>query len=245
MPEPGCELLPWDSDFFGLRIARAQGEQADNARLAAIREWCAVQRVDCLYFLATLDDPATAAALCAPPFKLVDLRVTLACTIARDPYAEPSVAVRHWQPADLPRLRAIASDAYTDSRFYADGGFPRTLCDKLYATWIEQSCHGQADFVLVAEHEDAAAAFVTGSVHGDSGQIGLVGVDAAARGRGLGGRLIQATLEAFRQRGCARVEVVTQGRNIGAQRLYQRAGFVTDSIKAWFHGWFSQQQTNI
>lgn len=237
--DPQCELLPWDSEFFGLRIAQAQGEYADRARLDAIRQWCAAHQVDCLYFLAGLDDPVTLAALCTPPFKLVDLRVTLACALEDKPYAAPSsVVIRGWQPDDLPRLRAIARDAYTDSRFYFDGGFTRSLCDKLYETWIEQSCHGQADFVMIAEHEGVAASFVTGSVRGNVGQIGLVGVDAEVRGRGLGGATMQAALAEFRQRGCTGVEVVTQGRNLGAQRLYTRAGFVTQSIKVWFHGWF-------
>ncbi len=246
MNESGCELLPWDSEFFGVRIARASGERADSVRVAAIREWCTAHQVDCLYFLASLDDPVTLAALCTPPFKLVDLRVTVACPIGDKSYEVPSsVVIREWQPRDLPHLRAIASSAYTDSRFYFDQRFERALCDKLYETWVEQSCRGQADFVLVAEHDQAAAGFVTGSLRGSAGEIGLIGVRAQLRGRGVGTALMQSALERLRLRGCTQVELVTQGRNIGAQRMYQRLGFVTQSIKLWFHGWFSQRGDSI
>jgi ribosomal protein S18 acetylase RimI-like enzyme len=33
--------------------------------------------------------------------------------------------------------------------------------------------------------------------------------------------------------------VVTQGRNIASQRLYQKHGFVTQSIQLWYHRWTS------
>jgi hypothetical protein len=34
------------------------------------------------------------------------------------------------------------------------------------------------------------------------------------------------------------VQVITQGRNYAAQRLYQRAGFVTRKTELWYHKWF-------
>jgi hypothetical protein len=35
-----------------------------------------------------------------------------------------------------------------------------------------------------------------------------------------------------------RAVVITQGRNVRAQRLYQRSGFVTASSQLWYHRWF-------
>lgn len=94
---------------------------------------------------------------------------------------------------------------------------------------------------LAAQHSSvrgSPAAFITGTASGKRGQIGLLGVDERARGRGLGGLIVRAALDEFRQRGCIHVSVVTQGRNIGAQKVYQWAGFTSDSIRLWFHGWF-------
>jgi hypothetical protein len=34
------------------------------------------------------------------------------------------------------------------------------------------------------------------------------------------------------------VNVVTQGRNSKAQRLYERCGFLTRSVQLWYHRWF-------
>jgi ribosomal protein S18 acetylase RimI-like enzyme len=37
--------------------------------------------------------------------------------------------------------------------------------------------------------------------------------------------------------GVQRVSVVTQGRNVAAQKLYQSCGFTTCSVQLWYHWW--------
>ena len=49
------------------------------------------------------------------------------------------------------------------------------------------------------------------------------------------------TCDALRRSSARRITVVTQGRNARAQRLYQRAGFVTESVRLWFHRWFDRR----
>jgi ribosomal protein S18 acetylase RimI-like enzyme len=57
---------------------------------------------------------------------------------------------------------------------------------------------------------------------------------------GVGRKLVVASLGWFDAHGADRVTVVTQGRNIAAQRLYQRCGFLTRSTGLWYHRWFSE-----
>ncbi|HSN68965.1 MAG TPA: GNAT family N-acetyltransferase, partial [Thermoanaerobaculia bacterium] len=54
---------------------------------------------------------------------------------------------------------------------------------------------------------------------------------------GYGGVLIAAAVDFLGSEGATIVRVATQGRNEAAQRTYQRAGFVTDSIRLWYHWW--------
>jgi ribosomal protein S18 acetylase RimI-like enzyme len=70
-----------------------------------------------------------------------------------------------------------------------------------------------------------------------AGQIQLVGVDAAARKRGLGRQLVDCALHWLATEGVTHATVVTQGRNIAAQRLYQQRGFLTSSVHVWYHWW--------
>ncbi|MEM6328942.1 MAG: GNAT family N-acetyltransferase [Planctomycetota bacterium] len=51
-------------------------------------------------------------------------------------------------------------------------------------------------------------------------------VAPTARGRGVGGRLLEAVEAEARRRGCCFVTLEVSGQNTGAQRLYRRHGFV-------------------
>ena len=70
------------------------------------------------------------------------------------------------------------------------------------------------------------------------GSIGLVGVTEQARGQQVGKKITNTVLNWFQEQGMKSVNVVTQGRNIPAQRLYQRCGFVTHDMQLWYHKWF-------
>jgi len=50
-------------------------------------------------------------------------------------------------------------------------------------------------------------------------------VDAAARGRGLGTRLLEAATATAKARGCRRITLLTDADNLDAQRFYARQGF--------------------
>ncbi len=73
-------------------------------------------------------------------------------------------------------------------------------------------------------------------------RIRLVGMDSAYGGRGLCEVLLSMTLRALADQGVRYVQVVTQGRNYAAQRLYQRAGFVTKKTELWYHRWFLEKE---
>jgi dTDP-4-amino-4,6-dideoxy-D-galactose acyltransferase len=234
---PPCELLPWDSEFFGRRVARVCGDRPSAADWQAVRVWCHEQRVDCLYFLCPADCPAATAQAQEAGCRLVDVRVTL----GRPPGTLPGPAgcgVRAGRPEDLDELLPVARVAHTDSRFFQDGHFPCRQAEELFAVWLRRSWEGWAQQVLVAEVEGRPAGYLTCHLEDSRGRIGLVGVAPEFQGRGLGRGLLKAGLEWFTFRGAGEVTVVTQGRNVRAQRLYQRCGFVTVDVHLWFHRWF-------
>jgi RimJ/RimL family protein N-acetyltransferase len=62
-----------------------------------------------------------------------------------------------------------------------------------------------------------------------SGVLGL-GIVAAHRGRGIGPRLLEATLQAAWQAGLTRVELTVRVDNERARRLYERFGFAIEGL---------------
>lgn len=240
-----CRLLEWDSAFFERRIAALNVPRLTPESVRAALAWCEAERIDCLYFLADSDDPQTGVLTHAAGFLCVDARVTLELKLSPRPPSPPrpegeGQGVRAYIPPDLPALKKIARVSYTDSRFYFDPHFPREKCDLLYERWIEKSCAGGAERVIVAETDRQTVGFITCHLKEDVGEIGLLGVSEVARGGGVGGALIRASLDWFWEQGAARVSVVTQGRNVGAQRAYQRAGFLTQTVQVWYHRWFER-----
>ncbi|HEV7514679.1 MAG TPA: GNAT family N-acetyltransferase [Thermoanaerobaculia bacterium] len=241
--EEVCRYLPWDSEFFGVRIGSVLPRQLNAAAVAAIHAFRQEHRIDCLYFLAALEDAATIRLAEDEGFRMVDIRVTLE---RRGAPPLPSkladgVRIRTAEERDLPILQALAQENHVDTRFYYDGHFSRERCDALYATWIENGVRGQADRVLVPEVDGRAAGYITCHREGPP-RIGLLGVGPAAQGKGLGGRLVREALAWFAGEGIERVSVVTQGRNVRAQRAYQRQGFTTMAVEVWYHGW-TQKKT--
>lgn len=240
-----CRVLEWDSQFFERRIGTVTHQRLSADVMPDMLAWAAQEQIDCLYFLADADCATTSELAAAYGFQMQDIRVTyeraLAATANVSPQLPQGVQARFAQPEDLAALQAIAETSHTDTRFFFDRRFPRAAVTALYRTWISKSCMGYADAVLVLERDGQAQGYISCHLQGERrGQIGLVGVDARARGQGLGQSLVRAALAWFAAQGAASVSVVTQGRNIAAQRLYQRAGFVTQSLHIWYHKWFEQ-----
>lgn len=241
-PEP-CRFLEWDSQHFGLRIAQVEGSGFDAGRAGGVVSWCQGKSIDCVYFLADGSDTAGVRLAEENGFRLVDIRMTLECPASepRGPAGLPGGSVRPFAPEDLPRLREIARESHTGTRFFRDGGFVRARAEEMYEIWITKCCAGEAQAVFVAVAEGRPAGYIScHQAEGSPGKIGLLAVAGASQGRGLGRALLDESLGWFRSRGSAPVSVVTQGASLPAVRLYQGRGFLVKSVQLWFHRWFSR-----
>jgi dTDP-4-amino-4,6-dideoxy-D-galactose acyltransferase len=246
-----CDLLAWDTAFWGAPIARVRATELTPEAVGEIDAWCADNRVACLCLRARPDDPLTVRLAEANSFRFVDVRLVFGAAISAPAAlgarcdgsrADESIVVRRSRPEDVDALALMAADMYQDTRFYYDEGFPRQKCSELYQTWIRRSCEDYADAVLVAELESRPVGYITCHLERQgsppSGNIGLVGVGDGARGRGVGSLLVDAAIDWFRAQGAERATVVTQVRNLAAQRLYQRCGLLTESVQLWYHKWY-------
>lgn len=237
--------LEFDSDLFGVPIGRVLATVLTDEVAAKCCELARINSVKCLYFLCSASDSNSIRVAEQHEFQLVDVRMAFTICLGTrrgawlaKHHSTKDMAVRPYIHTDLPTLRAIASTSYGDTRFYQDPHFSREGCNRLYELWVEKSCNGYADTVLVADAGGEAVGFITCHLRPDNtGNIGLVGVGSSARGQGVGQMLVHAALDWFAQQGRDRVTVVTQERNVAAQRLYQRCGFSLQNTEIWFHRW--------
>jgi glycosyltransferase involved in cell wall biosynthesis/GNAT superfamily N-acetyltransferase len=230
---PPCEILAWDTEFWGFPVARVLAERLDRQEARRAAAWSDGAGVRCTFLLADGDDGDTAEAARAVGFWPVDTRITLRRPAAGAP-AEPRPGSPTTRPAtevDRDELTRLARDAHTDTRFFFDRNFPRQRAAELYERWLERGFGGDRE-LLVAEEGGRAIGYVLLATEPPG--IDLIAVAADARGRGVGKALVEAAVARFPG---SPVSVVTQGRNVAAIRLYEAAGFRAASSSVWYHRW--------
>jgi dTDP-4-amino-4,6-dideoxy-D-galactose acyltransferase len=235
-----CELLPWDSTFFGRRIARVCGDVLTPELCRKIDHWVERHRVDLIYFLARTDDLQTTELAEQSGYQLVDVRITLERSLDSQIKSTTNypATIRPAAAADCDVLIALARQSHRGTRFYFDSRIPRDKADELYAAWMARDLAGD---VLVAQRENEIVGYVTFNHDPQRavGSIGLTAVAASQRGLGIGQALMESAVAVLRDRGAARMTVVTQGRNIAALRLYGRCGFIVCNLQLYYHRWFT------
>ncbi len=233
-----AEVLPWDSEFFGYSIGRYRGLKVTDRSMQRMLTWMSEEKIDCTYVLLDSRDIAGTRAVERIGGQLMDVRITLGTPVDVGSDTPPST-IRPAVPADVEILRKIAAVSHHDTRFYADEHFPDEQCDDLYAIWIERSClEGFADRVLVIHDNQLPIGYVTCVMQPDGfGWIGLIAMAESSRGSGKGTTLVTGALSWMSSQGLDHARVITQGRNTGAIRLYERSGFVTEKVELWYHVW--------
>ena len=245
-----CKYLEWDSSFFGYRIARITVNRLSEEIINNVMMWCNSNHIDCIYFLGDASDEKTVRLAEDNKFRFVDIRITYEKSLKVIPAAEDRIkqdfVIRLAKTGDVPALRTIARFNHSDSRFFYDSNFSTSLCRNLYESWIENSCKGYADAVLIAEHQSKPIGYITCHLIGqEKGQIGLFGIISDFQGAGLGQLLLSESFHWFLEHNIRQITIVTQGRNCRAQRVYQRCGFVTKTVQLWYHRWFLLKKEDL
>lgn len=151
------------------------------------------------------------------------------------PDGAADTTVRPARPADLPAIGRLAAllvgthHALDPERFLAPTS--RTPLD--YASYLGSQLENPAVAVLVALERGEVVGYTYAAVEGydymslrgPAGVLHDIMVDPRARGRGIGRRLLDATLAFLRSRGAPRVVLSTAEGNVAAQRLFASAGF--------------------
>lgn len=137
-----------------------------------------------------------------------------------------------------PRLLGLSLACGQYSRFRLDEKMPKGAFEKMYCTWMERAVSGEmADVVLVAGSEDAPQGVLTLKVaHGVAG-VGLLGVHADHRGKGIGTHLLRTAKTWAHEAGAAQLTITTQKANVAACQLYEKEGMQVEGHQQVFHFW--------
>jgi dTDP-4-amino-4,6-dideoxy-D-galactose acyltransferase len=233
------ETLDWDSAFFGFPVARISRDVTADAALRDALGALRARGVRLAYWscVPDVEHAARARALGGTPVGTRAVYRRALVPADADAAAPGVTPYASGEASDA--LIALAQQAGGLSRFAVDPAMPCGTVQRLYRIWIERSVRGEiADAVYLAQTSDGTpAGMLTTSRAGARGVIGLLAVDAAARGAGVGQALMAAAHRHFVIGGLQESEVVTQGENDAACGLYARSGYTLAVAESVFHFW--------
>ena len=228
------EVVPlhWDSDFFGLRIAKAVVASEEDIVALSQQEGDLRNRFDLVYIFSEpgLEMPFETA-------RLVDKKAMFSLSAPK--HIESNPAIRSWNsPVATDALISLALVSGKYSRFKLDDSFPARSYERLYTRWIEQSVNkAMATDVFCYMVDDAPRGLATLDFHDGQGVIGLVAVDEDYQHRGIGKALIKHAISYVHELQGERLSVATQMDNEPACRLYSGCGFSLESVTKIWHWW--------
>jgi ribosomal protein S18 acetylase RimI-like enzyme len=228
------EPLPWDTSFFGVEIARVRDGVGPEEIGAAAAEADA-SGIDCLYLLVAAEADELIDAAQRQRFRVRDVRVTLGRPVSGHPASLDGL--RRVGVDGLAELEAVARERLQCTRFFADPNFSRDRARELYVAWLHRGLESCSEGVVLASVAPAAFVVCRLDTARRIGAIELIAVASDADGRGVGSMLVAGAGALYAEASLTTATVVTQGRNLASQRLFQRHGYRTTATQLWLHRW--------
>ncbi len=232
------QILPWDSDFFGFRVARITLREFSDENAETLLPALRKDGVRLAYWALPSEAFVDLQWLEAKGAKLVDEKITFGRTLDLAVVKTyPDIQAYEGEEAG-PELEALAIISGTYSRFKVDPLIPREKFETLFKIWIRNSVRKSiAKEVLVAVSDQKIKGMISVGEKSGQGNIGLVSVNPEFHGQGIGTALVRSALQWFADQGYTRATVVTQAGNEGGCRLYTSCGFKILKKEKFFHLW--------
>lgn len=233
--------LEWDSDFFGFNVAFLSCMHLTENVYKRIEKFITKENISLVEYLCNCHDNRSVRIAEKNGFNFADIRLNFAkrLTQRRSEALPEGVYFKKAAKKDIPNLKKISKDLYKDSRYVFDDRFDKDKINEFYQGWVEKGVLGKYDdecWCLFDGNNPIAFCTIRYNKE-NTANIGLFGLHKEYRARGLGKKLLYLVFNLLMDKDVKSLSVVTQGRNYGAQNLYQSVGFRTKTTQLWYHKW--------
>ena len=237
--------LKWDSKFFGSNIAFLSSLCLTKNIEKYVQGFTKSEDLDLIQFQCNCHDLLSVQIAEENKYSFVDIRLTMERPINETFIIQEDkkeIDFRKATKSDIEILVDYAKGIYHSSRYYYDKNFDTKKVDGFYSGWIKKSVLGEFDDFCYAIYENNSPIGFCSIKYNqnNSASIGLLGISPKHSNLGLGRYMLNKVIEALYADGITYIDVVTQGRNYSAQRLYQRCGFLTRTSELWYHKWLGK-----
>jgi dTDP-4-amino-4,6-dideoxy-D-galactose acyltransferase len=233
------QRLDWDSDFFHFNVCRIYGQIRNPGDIKEVHSLMEKNKFRLAYYSSVEEletrefyDPALG-------IKPVDKKTTYLKKTDRTLKSHPSV-FSYEDLMPCPKLLDLALQCGACSRFNVDEKIGTDKFEELYKLWITKSTKRElANEVLVYKQEEDIAGFISIGEKNGRADLILAAVDSDYRGKGIGRILFQDAEKWSYDRGYEYIQIVTQGDNIPACKLYESLGYKVEIMEYFYHIWNS------
>jgi dTDP-4-amino-4,6-dideoxy-D-galactose acyltransferase len=230
------ELLDWDTDFFGYKVGSINnGDSKINWN--EFFDELSGKEIQLAYFYSS--EAINKAGINENIFEIIlaDKKVTYLKKIKGTANTHSSITAYKEQYPEI-KLQELAIESGIYSRFNTDSRISREKFESLYRLWIINSVQKKiASEVLVFSTDKQIDGFVTLGEKNNRGDIGIIAVDGKQRGKSIGKSLMLAAEYWFANHDYTDMQVITQGNNEAACRLYEGCGFAIEKTEYVYHIW--------
>ena len=230
------EILTWDSNFFNIKVGRIKNNSG-SVQFENVLSELKILGIELSYYstprlLNNLESTSDFYE-----FNLVDKKTTFIKKIEKISTHNKFVSIYDLDyPEDKLINLAIQSGIY--SRFNIDKKIDQIKFEELYKEWMINSVNKKlAKEVLTYKTKGVIEGFVTLGEKLGVADIGIIAVDEYSRGKGIGKILMSAAENWFANNHYNQIQVVTQGDNLPACKLYEATGYKIKKVEYFYHLW--------
>lgn len=227
--------LDWDSDFFQFPICKVQGLIKSTEDLKTVDLKMDAGKFKLAYYSSVSE--LKIDSIDTLKISLVDRKTTFVKKTDNTLKSHPLISsYKNDFPSDRMINLAIQSGVY--SRFNVDKKIGRDKFEELYRLWIIKSVKREiANEVIVYKHNDDVAGYLTIGEKNNRADLGMGAVDSKYRGQGIGKIIFENAEKYASDQGYEYIQIVTQGDNVPACRLYEKLGYSIDNVEYFYHIW--------
>jgi dTDP-4-amino-4,6-dideoxy-D-galactose acyltransferase len=227
--------LKWDSEFFQFKVCRFTQLLENIEQLRSVELVMKKGDYKLAYYSSSVELKTTDIG--SLEIKLVDEKTTYTKrTNGHLHYHQAISTYPSITPTDKLFELAIQSGVY--SRFNVDENISRQKFEELYRIWITRSVKREnASEVFVYNYNNDIAGYLTVGQKNSRADLGMGAVDLSYRGAGIGRAIFQHAEKWSYDNGFSEIQVVTQGNNLSACRLYESLGYKIEKSEYFYHIW--------
>lgn len=235
------EILSWDSDFFGIKVAKTNLTDNISEKIDEVMNFIFENNASLVYHFQNPLNKNDVFCLHKNGFIITDEKVILKSKIIKNYTRKINniSAVDFSKDTDnideLYNINDLTSDI---SRYAYDEKISADKIKQLYRLWIYNGINNDfCDKTIVYKFENKIVGFIMLKFKGKDANISLIGVNSEYRRLGIGSKLIDRALEYLSDNDFENIYVETQFRNVKALNLYISNGFIIDNTLLIYHKW--------